>query len=145
METTIQEKTVEALDTSGKALYAAQQLAQRVDAEKTAASRQAPAIAQALVDARIIDATELSDAITKLASHDSAVAIVGNLASYIPELRRAYEQKIAVLNNGEPLMKDAAETNQGANQPPLFRGARAGLGEQTPADVVFLQQLGIGS
>lgn len=138
-------KALESIEASGIALSTAQKLAEAVDQEKRAAATQAPGIVDALVAGNLIQEHERAPATVKLASHDGAMQLIGNLLSYIGQQKTAYDQKLALVDQGQ-LVESGQEKAAGFSphiRNPNYVGSRAGLGEKKASDKALLDGLGL--
>lgn len=130
------------MEQAGPALDAARKFALDVNAEKQAALKLAEPLADAMIEAQLLEAHDKPLFLQKLASHDGSIEIIGNLVTHIGQLKTAYAQKLAVAQgggqptdlNGHGKAASATQPVVGNNGRPHFVGAKAGLGEKRASD-----------
>ena len=151
-----QETNLKVLDftaSASEALTKAAKLAEVVDQEKQAAAKLASDVVTQLVDNRMLEDHERVSALTKLASHDGSIEIIGNLIKLAAGQKAAYEAKLAAVDQGQSVSDNghtkaagvpALSTRVGAPvNNPNYMGARAGLGEKKASDAAFAEAMGI--
>lgn len=143
-----QTKSLEYFAKSGEALHLAEQFAAEVEREKKAAAQLVPGLTDRLLtEVKMIQPHEKQAAANQLNDHAGALKVVGNLLTAMGQMKAAYEQKLAV-NQGQPVPDSKGQAKQAsASQNPSnpnYVGRRAGAGEKTAADRVFIEKLGLG-
>lgn len=140
--------SLEAIEAAGTALETSRKFANAVNQEKQAAAVLIPGAVDSLVDGRLVQDHERTNAMSKLGSHDGAVEVVGNLVQYIARQKAAYEQKLAVNGQGSGVAEKTASASgvgSGNGQPlnPNYIGQRAGQGVKKASDLAFINALGL--